>query len=195
MFDENMCKIIVVTGTPGTGKTSVARKVAERLKCRVIGLSEFALRKNLVSRYIEHLGSYDIEPEKMKKALEEECKPEELILIEGHVVDVIPAEYVELAIVLRLNPLELEKRLKERGYSEEKILVNVQSEILDSCLIDAIANFGKEKVFELDTTGKDLEKVVNEVLYIIKERKDYRPGQVDWLDFLEEKSLLNKYMR
>jgi len=190
-----MCKVIVITGTPGTGKTSVARKVAERLKCRVIGLSEFAIKKNLVTRYIEHLGSYDINPEKMKKALEEECKPGELVIIEGHVVDVIPAEYVELAIVFRLNPLELEKRLKERGYTEEKILINVQSEILDSCLIDAIANFGKEKVFELDTTGKNLEKVVDEVLYIIRERKNYEPGRVDWLSFLEERNLLGRYLK
>ncbi len=192
---RNVCKIIVITGTPGTGKTTIAEKVAEKLGCRLISLSKFALEKNLIKRYIEHLDSYDVDFEAMRKALKEECKPGELILIEGHVVDVIPSEYVELAIVLRLNPLELEERLRRRGYSEEKILINVQSEILDSCLVDAIANFGEEKVFELDATEKSLEEVVDEVLYIIRERKNYRPGRVDWLGFLEKMGLLERYMK
>ncbi|RLE75485.1 MAG: kinase [Thermoprotei archaeon] len=187
-------RIIVITGTPGTGKTSLAYLLAEKLEYRVISLGEFAKEKNLITKYIKHLDSYDVDLEAMKKALKEEVKPGETVIVEGHVVDVIPAEFVELAIVLRLNPLELEKRLRDRGYKKEKIIANVQSEILDSCLVDAIANFGEEKVFELDTTGKNLNEILEEAIEIIKERKNYKPGQVDWLNFLEKENLLERYM-
>ncbi|RLE84864.1 MAG: kinase [Thermoprotei archaeon] len=187
-------RIIVITGTPGTGKTSLAYLLAEKLEYRVISLGEFAKEKNLITKYIKHLDSYDVDLEAMKKALKEEVKPGETVIVEGHVVDVIPAEFVELAIVLRLNPLELEKRLRDRGYKKEKIIANVQSEILDSCLVDAIANFGEEKVFELDTTGKNLNEILEEAIEIIKKRKNYKPGQVDWLNFLEKENLLERYM-
>ena len=42
-------RIIVITGTPGTGKTSLAYLLAEKLEYRVISLGEFAKEKNLIT--------------------------------------------------------------------------------------------------------------------------------------------------
>ena len=102
------------------------------------------------------------------------------LVVDGHVPEAVPPEETEVAIVLRLDPRELRFRLEARGYPPEKIRGNVESEILDVCLVEAINHLGEGKVFEIDTTGKTVEEVVREAERVVLERKGPRPGSVDW---------------
>mgnify|MGYP000111885259 CR=1 FL=1 len=189
------CRILFITGTPGTGKSTVARKVAELLGARVLDVGALAVERGLVRRYIESLGAYEVDVERVREAVRRECERGGLLVVEGHVADAIPPELVEVAIVLRLDPVELERRLRERRYPEEKVLANVQCEILDTCLVESISNFGEEKVFEIDSTGKSVEEIAEEILEIFERREGPRPGSVDWMSSLERRGLLDKYLR
>ena len=44
-------KILVISGTPGTGKTTVSNNIANYLKLKVISLNELAISENLIIDY------------------------------------------------------------------------------------------------------------------------------------------------
>ena len=81
-----------------------------------------------------------------------------------------------------------------RGYAKQKIYENVLSEILDSCLIETLQLLGKKKVYELDTTKLDPERLSTIALQAIKGNIASRVVEVDWIGQLEKQSALIKYI-
>lgn len=180
--------IIFIGGTPGVGKTTVAKELARKIGISFLSLGELVQEEGFYTGYDVEKGAYIVDMEAVKRKLETLVKGRRMI-VEAHIASGLPSEQVEVAVILRLDPRVLEKRLKERGYPWAKVVENVQAEILDSCLIEAVENFGVDKVFEVDTTEKTVESVVDEVLAIIRERKGSKPGSVNWLEKLGEKAL------
>lgn len=161
---------IAVTGTPGTGKTTVSR-LFEQQDYNLIHLTEYVKEKGLGE---EGEKEFEVDLEKMREVL----KDEDFDVIEGHLAHHVP---VDVCVVLRTRPDKLRERLSERDYSEEKVDENVQSEALDVILSEAVEN--QEVVIEFDTTGKDAEKVFKEVKRKFKKGKsDY--GNFDWIEYL-----------
>lgn len=103
-------------------------------------------------------------------------------IVDTHVVSALPREKISLAIVLRLDPQVLEKRLKQRRYPPVKIKSNVESEILGYVTVDAVNLFGEERVNEIDVTGLTPEETLKLVLSIIEGVERRRPGKIDWLE-------------
>jgi adenylate kinase len=62
----------------------------------------------------------------------------------------LPSKYVDLCYVTKCDLKTLKKRLEKRRYSKEKIRENLDAEILDVCLIEALEN--KHKVKVINTT-------------------------------------------
>lgn len=161
---------IAVTGTPGTGKTTVSR-LFEQQDYNLIHLTEYVKEKGLGEKGEKE---FEVDLEKMREVL----KDEDFDVIEGHLAHHVP---VDVCVVLRTRPDKLRERLSERDYSEEKVDENVQSEALDVILSEAVEN--QEVVIEFDTTGKDAEKVFKEVKRKFKKGKsDY--GNFDWIEYL-----------
>ncbi|KYH39092.1 MAG: nucleotide kinase [Candidatus Hecatellales archaeon B24] len=94
--------------------------------------------------------------------------------------------------VLRCEPRELAKRLKDKGYSPRKILENVWAEILDYPLQEALATYNPKKVHELNMSFKKTGKAVEEAVEILKKRRLPSHGRINWLKALEEEGLLEK---
>jgi len=188
---------VVITGTPGVGKSTVARLLAGELGARLIELGELAVEKGLHLGLDEETGSLVVDLE----ALAEEVAnilsggPEGslFIVVSHYAPDVVPREAVLVAFVLRRSPYELSQVLAERGYGERKILENVQAEVLDVCLVEAVRAYGPELVYEIDTTGRRPEDVVAEMLSAIEERAGGRVGVVDWRGMMEEDGRLEEF--
>ncbi|ASJ17211.1 kinase [Thermococcus chitonophagus] len=163
--------IIAVTGTPGVGKTTVAKRLAEILGYEYVDLKEFALKKGIGEKKGDEL---EVEVDELAYHVERDLKGQDVVL-DGHLSHLMP---VDLVIVLRAHPKLIWERLKARGYPEEKVRENVEAELIDLILVEAVDEH--ENVIEVDTTGKDPQEVVNEILNLIKSGTKRRVGIVDW---------------
>jgi adenylate kinase len=161
---------IALTGTPGTGKTSVAALLAYR----VIDIN--AIVKGGLNLGIDpKRGCLEADMEGLEMKLAE-MDTDELTILEGH----FSHYFADEAVVLRLAPSELRKRLETRGYSEAKIRENLESEALDVVLVEAVEFCNR--VSEIDTTGKTPQEVADLVVKAIRKEIELEPGQVDWLE-------------
>jgi broad-specificity NMP kinase len=72
----------------------------------------------------------------------------------GHLVpDVLSQGEPDFVAVLRCEPAELKRRLGARGYPHEKVLQNVEAELIGVVLDASLRAFGVPAVHEYDTTG------------------------------------------
>lgn len=191
-------RVILITGTPCTGKTSVSKQLAARLDALHINLTEIAKTHNLTIGEDKKRNTAIIDERKMRAATMNTIDETEktTVIVDGHyAAAIVSKRYVTYAFVLRRNPIELRKFMEKRGFSNAKLWENLASEILDVCLVDALQQYDKERVCELDITGKTLEAVVSEIIEILENRKKCQVGCVDWLDILEKKGLASEYLK
>jgi len=191
-------QVILVTGTPCVGKTSVARLLVSRLDAFYVNLTELALRENLVLGKDKERNSIIVDETRMQRKIDEivEKCDESNVIVDGHyAVRVVPKKLVTHVFVLRRDPVELRKFMGRCGFSGRKLWENLASEILDVCLFDALDAFGEGKVCELDVTGKSVEDAANEVMDVLSGCKECRVGIVDWLGKLESEGLLEEYLK
>ncbi len=185
-------RVIVIAGVPGVGKSTVASAVAERLGCPVIGVSELAVKEGALLGRDEERDTDVVDLPRLKEIIAEAISATEgPIIVEGHYAyDVVPSDLVSHALVLRRAPWVLKEELRERGYSDEKVQENVEAELLDVPLVEAIEALGPDLVCEADTTGRTPEETVDEVLGIVEGSMPCRRNLVDWLGSPETRGLL-----
>jgi adenylate kinase len=157
--------IIMVTGSVGTGKTTVAEALSRRLGFPLIRLSD-ALGK-IPSKYNKKLKTREVDVTELEKWLSKETEGMRDFIVEGHMACELEldADYV---FVLRTHPDELGKRLRERKYLKAKVDENVMAEALDYCLLKVEK---KKNVFEIDTTGRAAIRSAEEAVRIMEGRK------------------------
>lgn len=148
---------ISITGTPGVGKTKTAEKVSTALQLTHIDVSQAAGTMGAVVQKDENTSVVDVDI--LRKKLE---KMDDIV-IDSHFAEVFDVDFV---FVIRCEPKILYNRLKERGYTEEKIKENVMAEILDYCLIHALDYHDPEKIFEV----YKIEEIVHLVKNPVKEK-------------------------
>jgi adenylate kinase len=190
--------VILVTGTPCVGKTSVARLLTSKLDALYVNLTKLATHENLISGKDEQRGSVIVDEIRMRRKIREIIvhSAREHIIIDGHyAASVVPKKLVTYVFVLRRDPVELRKLMERRGFSGRKLWENLASEILDVCLVEALSAHKEGKVCELDVTGKNVEEVVAEICDILGGREKCCVGIVDWLGKLESEGLLGKFLR
>ena len=192
---------ILISGTPGTGKTSVSEAIAKKVNAKVINLSLFAQKERLVSDYDKQRETWVIDEERLKNEtlkLIKKSKKEgiEVLIIESHFVDIIPEKSIDYIIILRCEPDILSQRLRKRGYNEKKVSENTQSEILGSSVNFFIQKKVKTPLFEIDTSKLSTNQLRDEIIKILCEKEYgeiYRLGKIDWLEKLFKSNELMKY--
>lgn len=164
---------ITITGTPGCGKTTTAELLAKLLRLRVFNLSSLVKKEKLYEDFDAERNSYVVDVEK----LVEFFKDKDDFIAEGLVSHYIPADY---CIVLRTNPKELERRLKERNYSPQKVRENLEAEILGVIATEAFENPKARKTTQIDTTNRTPSEVAEKIVEFIKGKEVF--DEVDWLE-------------
>jgi len=168
---------IAITGTPGVGKTKVAEKLKKK-GYRVISIND--IYEKFVVGYDEKRQSKIVDEEEMDEYIKT-IKEEDILFIEGHLSHLLG---VDVVILLRCHPDFLKKRLEKRGWNKRKIRENLEAEALDIILDKSLQRH--EIIWEIDTTSKNVEEVVNEIERIVKEFPPPSYGKIDWSEWLIE---------
>ena len=193
-----MKRVILITGTPCIGKTTIAQQLTAKLDALYINLTAFAERHGLTLGEDKKRKTTIINEEKMRIKIADAIAAAEktTVIVDGHyAAAVVPKRHVTRIFVLRRNPIELRKFMEKCGFSDAKLWENLAAEILDVCLVEALREHAKEKVCELDVTGKTVEAVTREILAILDKRKKCLVGCVDWLGMLEKEGLTSEYLK
>lgn len=165
---------VALTGTPGTGKTTVANLVDTDLP--VIHLND-------VIREAELVAERDTDRDSLVAdmgAVAEWLNGREG-LVESHLAHHFPADRI---IVLRCHPAVLEDRLRDRGDPDATASENAESEALDVILSEAVEEHGQDRVYEIDTTGRGPDAVARDVEAVLTGDRAPSAGEVDFIDYL-----------
>jgi len=167
--------MLAITGTPGAGKTTVA-EILKRRGYRVAHLNEIAEQYGCL---FEEDGDLLIDVEMLSEKFDR--SEFNFDFVEGH----LSHHIAEKCVVLRCNPVVLRKRMESKGWSEDKILENIEAEIIDYILVEALQVC--KEVHEVDTTSKTPEEIADIIEKIYREEENYPPGSVDWIKELGDK--------
>lgn len=158
---------IIITGTPGTGKTTIVKELSKKIDIEFIDV------KKLIEKIKAYRKDKDGEKEvllpKFRNALKKELSKRKNWIIESHLLCEIKLN-ADFVFVFRCSRNELEKRLKKRKYKKQKIKDNLMVELLDYCYMKAKKN-NSGKLFELNTTKRSMKKCVHELELLIKGKK------------------------
>ena len=166
-----------ITGTPGTGKSTVADELARR-GYRVVHITD------IVGPYVQ--GN---DPKRDTQIIDTDKMADEFVpfegFVEGHFAHLLPCDRI---VVLRLRPDELSARLAARGYSKEKTGENRDAEALDVCLIETVEEYEPDEIFELDTTGMTPAACADAIGQFYEGKIPASFGNIDWSAFVEVSS-------
>tara|TARA_Y100000310_G_C20545478_1_gene745356 strand:- start:122 stop:616 length:495 start_codon:yes stop_codon:yes gene_type:complete len=136
-------KVLAISGTPGTGKTSLAKKLSKKLNFPILDVKKFIKTKQLQESYDKKRKTNIIDTSKLNKELikeitkvKKEHNPKGII-IDSHLSHYLPKKHITLCIITKCSLKTLNTRLKKRRYSKAKVRENLDAEIFDTCHIEA----------------------------------------------------------
>lgn len=159
--------IIAISGTPGTGKSTLARKISEKLGYDVLDVNKLLEEdEGLVLEFDRRRDTKVIDTERLNDVLiqkiDETKKAGKGLVIDSHLSHMLPKEEVGLCIVLSCDLSVLKERLVERGYNNLKIKENLEAEAFDEILEEA-RETGHEVLNIKTESGYDLDWVLDEI--------------------------------
>ena len=189
--------MLVITGTPGVGKTTVSKLLAAKLGAVHLDVASLVRSEGITSGYDQRRETLIADTTKLAKRMQKVIsETSKTVIVDGHfATDIVPEKQVTRVFVLRCHPEQLQRRMEERDFQGSKIKENLAAEILDVCLADAVANVGNEKVCEVDTTNQTVDTTVNHLLSILRGKRQCDIGIVDWLGRLESEGALGQYLQ
>lgn len=167
--------LISITGTPGTGKTTVSEGLRGDGH-EVIDLNEHIKARGLLGGFDDERDTHEVDVKALGRSLAHLRGSEDRIFLDGHLSHFLDCDVI---LVLRCNPSVLNERLIRRGYSEGKVLENVQAEALDVILCESLDS--GVPVYEVDCTSSDTNTIISAIGHILAgDTEGYMPGSVNW---------------
>lgn len=186
---------VALTGTPGTGKTAVAFVLTKK-GYHVVPLHKFAQRNNCIVGVDEKRKSQLVDVDVLNSCIEQEYPSTDVVLFEGHIGHLLRC--MDKIVILRCHPTQLKKRLQKKKWSVKKIKENVEAEILDVILCEAVELHHVDDIFEIDTTQKSITEVALAIELMIQRNFEptdaYTIGQIDWSEeILTDRCVKGRY--
>ncbi|KAF4848942.1 Adenylate kinase isoenzyme 6-like protein HBR1 [Colletotrichum siamense] len=167
---------IIITGTPGVGKTTHCEELARRSGLTHLSVNQVVKDRECHEGWDDEFQSWIVDEDKLLDAIEAEVANGGYI-IDWHACDLFPKSWIDLVVVLRVDSTTLYDRLTARKYSEAKLQENLDSEIMEVLLQEARDAFDEEIVVELTSnTSDEMETNVSRVEEWLEQwKKDHSP--------------------
>lgn len=182
--------IILITGTPGTGKSTLIDRFKNDSKSQVscINVSDLIKSEGLHSGFDPEFDTFIVNDRKIRKRLLELLKEEEnktnnaAVLIECHSCGIFEKEalrtLISSVLVLTCPTEVLYDRLQARGYAPNKVSENVTCEIMRVCADEAIEIFPHLTVTERENASEaDGDAIIKFLTEAIKETNEGDKGK------------------
>ena len=174
---------LALTGTPGTGKSTVAQMLSSD-GYEVITVESLAEQYGLSDEIDPSDGVRVIDTGALHDVLAPawESSPDGVVVVDGHLSHHLPCDAVA---VLRCSPEIIESRLVSRGYSADKVQANYEWELLGGAWNE---REGDAPWCEFDTSHSGVNSVVDSLAdWIADGFKPASPGSlIDWVARMEE---------
>lgn len=176
-----MKNIIFISGTPTTGKTTISEILADNLNYPLIKINDLAIENNLVLGTDEDRGYKIIDITALDELLKGIIEKHENLIVEGHLSHL--CSNADKVIILRCRPEILEKRLKDRGYSKNKIRENLEAEALGVCFAESYEKY-PDNTCELDCSYLSIDEAVSILTDVILNGRHLSSGEIDFTGWL-----------
>lgn len=166
--------LVGITGTPGTGKKSISPLAAEALGLQSISINDLARQGGLLDSEAD--GEVDVR--KLKKVIAKAVhRP---VLVYGHLLpQVFGPDSMLRVVVLRSDPKVLKNRLEARGYERDKVIANVEAELIGLVSSEAFETFGESRTVEVDTSHTSGSEAARLVTTAVREEPTLEK-RIDW---------------
>ncbi len=173
--------LVCITGTPGTGKSTVSEELRRR-GYNVVDGKRHIIEHGLMGDFLEGRDTHSVDLDDLNDSLDGFRETDSLVIFESHLSHFMDCREI---IVLRCDPRILAERLRARGYDEDKVRENVQAEVLDVILCEATES--DIPVFEVDCSARTPAESADAIEQIVKGNgSDYLPGRTDWSGEMDE---------
>lgn len=169
---------ILITGTPGVGKSRLCKELVERLgdnKYKWHNVSQVAKDNDCVAEYDEEYECPVLNEDKVGDVatfpadicMTNSRSPLQLLdllepqmakggnIVEYHGCDFFPERWFQLVFVIQCDNTILYDRLKKRNYKEKKIKENIECEIFHTILEEAQDSYDEEIVHALKNENSE----------------------------------------
>ncbi|MFX0122524.1 MAG: adenylate kinase family protein [Candidatus Hodarchaeota archaeon] len=158
---------LYITGVTGTGKTSIAKELAEQLSLDYLEINTLVLEKGFYLGYDINRNSVIIDEELLISHIEPIIANKRRLCLVGGIIPL--KDVFNLIIVLRCGVNILRQRLKSRNYPKDKIESNIEAEIMNVVYYEAIEFFPDQKVVEVYNDDFSVEETCSQIILIIRQ--------------------------
>ncbi|KAI3997351.1 hypothetical protein MKX01_003154 [Papaver californicum] len=139
---------ILVTGTPGTGKTTTSSLLSDATEFCHINIGDLVKQKNLHDGWDDELECHIINEDLVCDELEDIMEQGGNI-VDYHGCDFFPERWFDRVVVLQTDNSVLYDRLSSRGYMGSKLTNNIECEIFQVLLEEARSSYPEDIVVPL----------------------------------------------
>ena len=167
-----MARLIIITGTPATGKSTLALELENRARFTRLDLHDLMnFYPAIVLGYNRSKRCYDIDIEALSFILQQILDENdfETFILDTHIGHLLPPEFVDLVVVMHCSNLKiLKKRLVKRKYHSKKVRENIDAEIFAECLDGAYQMGVPVLIFDTAST-MSVEKMVEKIILNVEQ--------------------------